>query len=61
VAAATVARFGPPEQAEVAAADVRHELRALLKAARRGLTAWDRTRGLFSLRSLARPAEPVGA
>jgi hypothetical protein len=60
VAAATLARFGPPEQATVAAIGVRHELRSLLRAARRGLTVRDRVRGLFSLRSLARPVEPAG-
>lgn len=60
VAAATVARFGPPDRAAVAAVDVRQELRSMLKAARRGLTWRDRLRGLLSIRSLTRPAEPVG-
>jgi transglutaminase-like putative cysteine protease len=60
VAAGTVARFGPPERAATAAIEVRRELRLLLEAARRGLTWRDRVRGLLSLRSLARPAEPVG-
>jgi transglutaminase-like putative cysteine protease len=61
VAAATVARFGPPERAAGAAVDARRELRLLLAAARRGLTKRDRLRGLLSLRSLTRPAEPAGS
>lgn len=56
VAAATAARFGPPEAAATGAAVARHELRALLEAARRGLTFRERLRGLLSLRSLTRPA-----
>jgi transglutaminase-like putative cysteine protease len=59
VAAATVARFGPPERAAGAAGDVRRELRSLLAAARRGLTLRDRLRGLLSVRSLARPGTEI--
>jgi transglutaminase-like putative cysteine protease len=57
VAAGTVARFGPPDRAAAAAVEVRHELRLLLKAARRGLTLRDRLRGLLSVRSLMRPVD----
>ena len=56
VAAATVARFGPSEDARAAAVTARVELRALLEIARRGLSWQDRARGLLSLRSLTRPA-----
>jgi Transglutaminase-like superfamily len=56
VAAATAARFAPEDEAALAAPVARRELRALLRNARRGLTRWERLRGLFSLRSLARPA-----
>jgi transglutaminase-like putative cysteine protease len=56
VAAATAARFGPPEEATGAAATARRELRTLLGVARRGLTWRARARGLLSLRSLMRPA-----
>jgi transglutaminase-like putative cysteine protease len=56
VAAATAARFGPAESAVAASISARRELRSLLAAARRGLTFRERLRGLFSLRSLARPA-----
>jgi Transglutaminase-like superfamily/TgpA N-terminal domain len=56
VAAATAARFGPPEGAVAAAVTARRELRALLEIARRGLTWRERARGLLSLRSLTRPA-----
>ena len=59
VAAATAARFGPPEAAAAGAVTARHELRALLESARRGLTARERLRGLLSLRSLTRPAAPA--
>jgi transglutaminase-like putative cysteine protease len=55
VAAATAARFGPAESAAPASHAARRELRSLLAAARRGLTFRERLRGLFSLRSLARP------
>ena len=61
VAAATVARFAPEDAAARAARSARRELRALLDDARRGLTRWERIRGLFSLRSLARPATAVDA
>ena len=61
VAAATLARFGPPEDAAIAAVTARQELRALLDAARRGLTRRERLRGLFSLRSLTRPVPGVDA
>jgi hypothetical protein len=61
VAAAAAARFAPEHVAVPAARTARRELRALLDDARRGLTRWDRIRGLFSLRSLARPATPVDA
>jgi hypothetical protein len=56
VAAATAARFGPPEEAAAAAVSARRELRALLELAHRGLTWRERARGLLSLRSLTRPA-----
>jgi hypothetical protein len=61
VAAGTVARFGPPERAAAAAVETRHELRLLLKAARRGLTLRDRLRGLLSVRSLTRPVDATPA
>jgi hypothetical protein len=60
VAAATAARFAPSEEAADAALTARRELRALLRTARRSLSWPDRIRGLFSLRSLMRPAT-VGA
>ena len=60
VAAATAARFGPPEEAAAAALTAKRELRALLEIARRSLSWRDRARGLLSLRSLARPVA-VGA
>jgi protein-glutamine gamma-glutamyltransferase len=52
VAAATAARFGPPEGARPAARDARRELRALMRAVRTRLTTRERLRGLLSLRSL---------
>ena len=52
VAAATAARFGPPEDAPAAARTARRELRAVLEHARRSLTRRERLRGLLSLRSL---------
>jgi len=61
VAAATAARFGPAEDAAIAATTARQELRALLDAARRGLTRRERLRGLLSLRSLTRPVAAVDA
>jgi len=60
VAAATAARFGPPEEAGDAARNAKRELRALLEIARRSLSWQDRVRGLLSLRSLTRPVA-VGA
>jgi len=54
VIAATAARFAPEDSAALAAPTARRELRALLDDARRELTRWERLRGLFSLRSLAR-------
>jgi hypothetical protein len=60
VAAATAARFGPPEEAAAAARTAKRELQALLEIARRSLSWRDRIRGLLSLRSLTRPAA-VGA
>jgi hypothetical protein len=56
VAAAMAARFGRAEDAPAAARTARRELHVLLEGARRGLTRMQRLRGLFSLRSLARPA-----
>jgi len=56
VAAAMTARFGRAEDAPAAARTARRELHVLLEGARRGLTRTQRVRGLFSLRSLARPA-----
>jgi transglutaminase-like putative cysteine protease len=52
VDAAARARYGPPDDAPGRAALARHELRALLTRARRELSAWQRVRGLLSLRSL---------
>jgi hypothetical protein len=59
VEAATAARFGPAGNAAAAARTARGELRALLDGARRSLTRGERLRGLFSLRSLMRPAAPA--
>jgi hypothetical protein len=56
VAAAMAARFGRAGDAPAAARTARRELHMLLEGARRGLTRTQRLRGLFSLRSLARPA-----
>jgi hypothetical protein len=61
VAAAGAARFAPKDTAAPAARAARVELRALLADARRSLTRWQRIRGLFSLRSLARPATSIDA
>lgn len=52
VAAATAARFGPPEGAPVAARRARQELRRLERRMRQRLSAAERTRGALSLRSL---------
>ena len=51
-AAAAHARFGPPIEAERGASLARHELRTLLKLARRELSLWARFRGFISLRSV---------
>ncbi len=61
VDAATAARFAPDPEAAAGAATARRELRALLGDARHSLTRGERLRGLFSLRSLARPAVAVDA
>jgi transglutaminase-like putative cysteine protease len=52
VAAATAARFAPPDRAGEAAARARRELRTLLRGLRRALPPSSRARGAFSLRSL---------
>jgi hypothetical protein len=54
--AATAARFASTADAGAAALTARRELRVLLRDARRGLTRWERLRGLLSLRSLGRRA-----
>jgi transglutaminase-like putative cysteine protease len=51
VAAASAARFGPPEGSARAARDARRELRALTRSMRRRLRVDERVRGLVSLRS----------
>lgn len=51
-AAASRARFGPPENARRDADAARKELRALLKRMRYELSLWARVRGFASLRSL---------
>jgi hypothetical protein len=50
--AATAARFAPPDRAADGARRSRRELRVLLRALRRRLTATERARGFLSLRSL---------
>jgi protein-glutamine gamma-glutamyltransferase len=52
VSAATAARFAPLAVARVEARRARRELRGVLRAIRRHLTAGERARGLLSLRSL---------
>jgi transglutaminase-like putative cysteine protease len=52
VAAATAARFGPPDGARPAARQARRELRLLIGRIRPRLTPFERARGLLSLRSL---------
>jgi hypothetical protein len=52
VAAASAARFGPPEGATRAAGEARRELRLLVRRIRRRLSGRERLRGLLSLRSL---------
>jgi transglutaminase-like putative cysteine protease len=59
VAAASAARYGRAELADVAAGDARRELGALVDSMRHGLTRRERLRGLLSLRSLSRPSEAV--
>ncbi|MDX6413494.1 MAG: protein-glutamine gamma-glutamyltransferase [Gaiellaceae bacterium] len=50
--AATAARYGPPNEAGVAATRAREELRGLKRRLRRSLTRFERARGLLSVRSL---------
>jgi transglutaminase-like putative cysteine protease len=50
--AATVARYGPLEDAPAAARDARRELRELKRRLRRSLFVLERARGLVSVRSL---------
>jgi protein-glutamine gamma-glutamyltransferase len=52
VHAVTAARYGPPEHADEAARRARRELRRLVRALRGRLSAWERVRGLVSVRSL---------
>jgi hypothetical protein len=52
VDAVTAARYGPPERAEEAARRARRELRRIERALRGRLSAWERARGLVSVRSL---------
>ncbi len=52
VAAATTARFGPPDGAPAAAREARRELRSLVREVRARLSGGERLRGLLSLRSL---------
>jgi transglutaminase-like putative cysteine protease len=50
--AATAARYGPPSEADAAAESARRELRELKRKLRRSLPAFERARGLLSVRSL---------
>ena len=50
--AVTAARYGPPAEADAAAGSARRELRELKRKLRRSLPAFDRARGLLSVRSL---------
>ena len=52
VAAVNTARYGPPDDAAEAARHARRELRRIERALRSRLSAWDRARGLVSVRSL---------
>ena len=52
VHAVSDARYGPPEGAEEAARRARRELRRAERALRKRLSAWQRVRGLVSVRSL---------
>jgi protein-glutamine gamma-glutamyltransferase len=53
VRAATIARFGPPDQARVELARARRELRRVRRDMRNRLNVTSRVRGALSLRSLA--------
>jgi protein-glutamine gamma-glutamyltransferase len=53
-AAASRARYGPPDDADAAAHDARRELRLVLHALRARLSPRQRLRGFFALRSLRR-------
>ena len=50
--ALNTARYGRPEQAGEASRRARRELRRIERGLRRQLSAWERTRGLVSVRSL---------
>lgn len=50
--AVNAARYGPPDRAEEAARRARRELRRIERALRGRLSAWERVRGLVSVRSL---------
>jgi hypothetical protein len=52
VDAVETARYGPPAQAAYAARQARRELRRLERSIRKRLSAWERARGVVSLRSL---------
>ena len=52
VDAVNAARYGPPDRADEAARRARRELRRIECALRRQLSAWERFRGLVSVRSL---------
>jgi len=53
VRAATVARFGPPDQARVELIRARRELRRVRRDIRNRINLTSRVRGALSLRSLA--------
>jgi len=53
VRAATIARFGPPDQARVELVRARRELRRVRRDMRNRLNVTSRVRGALSLRSLA--------
>jgi transglutaminase-like putative cysteine protease len=52
VNAVNIARYGPPDDAAEAARRARRELRRIERALRKRLSAWERARGLVSVRSL---------
>jgi transglutaminase-like putative cysteine protease len=52
VSAVNTARYGPPDDAAEAARRARRELRRIERALRKRLSAWERARGLVSVRSL---------